>query len=59
MLQYDTQTNIAFECQCVPHINQRINQSLYLPYNFSAGSKNCISTGKKIGFANRQFGIKA
>jgi hypothetical protein len=54
-----TVPNTAFERQTLPHLNQRINQSLYLPYNFSAGSKKCISTKKKIRFANRQFGIKA
>ncbi len=59
VLQCDTRTKTAFECQTLPHLNQRINQSLYLPYNFSAGSKKCISTKKKIRFANRQFGIKA
>jgi hypothetical protein len=51
--------NTAFECQTLPQLNQRLNQSLYLPYNFSAGSKKSISTKKKIRFANRQFGIKA
>ncbi|HNP68109.1 MAG TPA: hypothetical protein PKH16_09415, partial [Aequorivita sp.] len=34
--------NTAFERQTLPHRNQRANQSLYLPYNFSAGSKKCI-----------------
>ncbi|WP_144243333.1 hypothetical protein [Sphingobacterium sp. ML3W] len=51
--------NTAFERQTLPQLNQRLNQSLYLPYNFSAGSKKSISTKKKIRFANRQFGIKA
>jgi hypothetical protein len=41
----------AFERQTVPHIKKRTNQWLYLPYNFSAGSKKCISTKKKIGSA--------
>jgi len=38
--------NTAFERQTPPQLNQRLNQSLYLPYSFSAGNKKCIR-GKK------------
>jgi len=34
--------NTAFESQTLPQLNHRLNQSLYLPYNFSAGNKKCI-----------------
>jgi hypothetical protein len=43
----------------MPHLNQQLKRWLYLPYNFSAGCKKCISTGKKVEFANTQFAVKA
>jgi len=51
--------NTAFERQTLPRIKERISYSFYLPYGFSAGSKNCITTKKKNRFANSQFGVKA
>src|SRR5699024_3006046 len=59
VLLCNARTNTAILRQTVPNINRGINQSLYLPYRFNAGSKKCIWSNKKIRFAYRQFGIKA